>query len=134
VSGLVKVVSDSAFDPEYGSRNYSDEADCDIIVESNGFRVKKVIRLSMPGIAAFLRELLRLIERGEGRATLGNAGSELALAFVYENGQARIECSINDSEEGKSNSVNVKYSIEPDYLMALKRELTKKERLSKKVD
>jgi hypothetical protein len=126
VSGLVKIVSDSVFESGSGPGNYSDEAECDIIVESNGFRVNKAILLSMPGVAAFLHELRRLLERGEGRATLNNAGDELDLAFVFEKGQARIVCAMNDSKEGKENSIRVKYSIEPDYLIALRRELTKK--------
>jgi hypothetical protein len=128
LSGLVKVVSDSAFDPAAESGNYSDEAECDIIVESNGFRVNKVILLSMPGVAAFLAELRGLLEKGEGRASLGNSGSELSLAFIYERGQARVECAMDDAKEGKSNSVRVKYPIESDYLMSLKRELAYKER------
>ena len=126
VSGLVKIVSDSAFEPGSGPGNYSDEAECDIIIEGNGFRVNKAILLSMPGVAAFLHELHRLLERGEGRATLGNAEGELDLAFILEKGRARIECAMNDSKEGKENSIRVKYPMEPDYLIALRRELAKK--------
>jgi hypothetical protein len=130
VSGLVKVVSDSVFDPDNASGNYSDEAECDIIVESNGFRVNKVIHLSMPDVSSFLRELRNLIERGEGRVALGNAGDELSLVFTIEHGQSRVECAMNDSKEGKENSATVKYQIEPDYLVALKRELAKKQKSS----
>lgn len=126
VSGLVKVVSDSTFDQEPESGGYSDDAECDIIVESNGFRVNKAIVLSMPLVAAFLRELRELTERSEGRAALANAGGELSLAFVCEGGQTRVECSMNDYVEGRSNSINVKYPIEPEYFAALKRELAKK--------
>jgi hypothetical protein len=126
VSGLVKVVSDSTFDEESGSGNYSEDAECDIIVESKGFRVNKVIILSMPGVASFLGELRGLTERREGRATLSNAGNELSLSFICEGGRASVECSINDSLAGNENSVRVKYPIEPEYFAALKRELAKK--------
>jgi hypothetical protein len=134
VSGLVKVVSDSVFDPRSASGSYAEEAECDIIVESNGFRVNKVILLSMPAVLAFLHELRRLIDRGEGRASLSDPGEELSLAFISEKGHARVECSMNDSKEGKKNSVVVKYPIEPDYLAAFRRELMKNERPSSKVD
>jgi hypothetical protein len=134
VSGLVKVVSDSAFDPESGSGNYSDEAECDVIVESNGFRVNKVVRLSMPGVAEFLHELRSLLEHGEGSARLNNAGDELTLAFIFEKGQARVECAMNDAVERKENFVHVKYPIEPDYLAVLKRDLAKKGKSPKMAD
>jgi hypothetical protein len=133
VSGLVKVVSDSVFDPDGGSPGYSEDAECDIIVESNGFRVNKVIVLGMPRVSAFLGELRELVRRGEGWAALRNEDDELSLSFIIENGRSRVECSMNDTREGKENSVRVKYPIEPDYLAALKRELSKREKPSGKV-
>jgi hypothetical protein len=128
ISGLVKVVSDSPFNPEGGSRNYVEDAECDIIIESNGFRVSKVIIMSMPRIIDFFRELRGLIDAGGGSASLGDPGDELALSFFYDGGEAHVECSMNDSKEGKENFIRVKYPIEPDYLTALRRELKKRER------
>ena len=128
LSGLVKVVSDSAFDPEGEPLSYSEEAECDVIVESKGFRVNKVMLLGMPSVSAFLGELRSLADKGEGRASLKAPSGELSLSFVYEKGVARVECAMNDLRDGNENFVSVKYLIEPDYFTALVRELAKRQR------
>jgi hypothetical protein len=122
-SGLVKIVSDSIFFKEDDSPLYTETAECDITVESNGFRVNKVSVLSMPLVSAFLDELLAVVLRGEGRAVLRNEGDELTLAFIIQGGTPWVECAMNDGKEDKENSVRVKYAIEPDYLATLKCEL-----------
>jgi hypothetical protein len=131
-SGLVKIVSDSVFDPDGGLPSYASESECDIIVESNGFRVNKVSVLSMPRVSAFLTGLRELVRRGEGSAVLRNDGDELSLAFLIQGGQPRVECAMNDAKEGKENSIQVKYPIEPGYFAVLKRELAKTEKRSDK--
>jgi hypothetical protein len=129
-SGLVKIASDSAFEPDEGFPMYSEEAECDVIVESNGFHVNKVSVLRMPLVSSFLEALARILREGDGRAGLGVEGDELALAFVIEGGGPRVECSMNDRKEGKENSIRVKYPIEPDYFAALSRELGKSRKRS----
>jgi hypothetical protein len=131
-SGLVKVVSDSVFDPDDGLPGYTEEAECDIIVESNGFRVNRVSVLSMPRVSAFLAEIREIARTGEGRAVLRNEGDELSLAFIVQDGESRVECAMDDMKEGKENSVRVKYAIESDYFADLKRELAKAEKRSGK--
>jgi len=134
VNGLVKVASNSAFYPGGVSRVYSEESECDVIVESSGFHVSKVVILSMPSVLSFLHELRAAIMRGEGRASLGHPGDAFALDFVCEGGRARVECSMNDSIEGKENSASLKYAIEPDFLIALTRDLEKQGSPAREVD
>jgi hypothetical protein len=122
-SGLVKIVSDSVFDPSFGMPMYADVAECDIIVESNGFRVNKAIILSMPNVIRFLRDLKEVVDRGEGEASLKNEGDELILTFNSARGEHIVTCAMNDLKEGKENSVAVKYPIEPDYFRELRTEL-----------
>lgn len=122
-SGLVKIVSDSIFDPAGGGALYTDNAQCDVIVESNGFRVNKTIVLNMPQVVAFLRKLADIVERGSGEAILRTEGSELSLVFKGSRNECLVLCEMNDSREGKENSVQVKYAIEPSYYADLKREL-----------
>lgn len=124
-SGLVKIVSDSVFTPSGDSALYSDAAQCDIIVESNGFRVNKTILLEMPRVAAFLRDLSAAIERGSGEASLGKEGDELSLVFSSSGGGHSVSCAMNDRREGKENSVRVKYPIEPSYYAELKEEFSR---------
>jgi hypothetical protein len=121
-SGIVKVVSDSVFDPHYDGLPYADRAECDLIVESNGFRVNKVITLDMPKVIVFLREVSRLARGEGGEADLSN--EELALKFIREGASCRVECEMNDEQEGKENSIRVKYPLEPDYLRDLEKELS----------
>jgi hypothetical protein len=122
-SGLVKIVSDSVFDPSRNGSLYVDDAQCDIIVESNGFRVNKTIVLNMPQVARFLRELGEAVARGDGEAALRNEGDELALSFTNANGKHTVFCAMNDKREGKENSVQVKYPIEASYYEDLRSEL-----------
>jgi hypothetical protein len=133
-SGLVKIVSDSPFDPEGGQGAYSERAECDLIIESNGFRVNKVCVLSMPLVRDFLAGLKELVARGDGASALRSAGEELSLAFVVQGGMPRVECSMNDYREGKENSVKVKYPIEPEYFKDLKRELANAREFSARDD
>jgi hypothetical protein len=123
-SGLVKIVSDSVFDPVSGGALYTDNAQCDIIVESNGFRVNKTIILNMPQVAAFLRELGDVVDRGLGEASLRNEGNELSLVFKGSGNGPLVLCAMNDKREGKENSVQVKFAIEPSYYAVLRRELS----------
>jgi hypothetical protein len=134
--GLVKVASNSVFDLDLEGvpGAYTEESECDVLVESSGFLVNKAIILSMPSILSFLREIRAAIARGEGRARLGHHGDAFALDFVCEGGRARVECSMNDSMEGKENSASLTYAIEPDFLIALKRELEKLGSSARKVD
>jgi hypothetical protein len=121
-SGLVKIVSDSAFVPDGASEPDEDEAECDIIVESNGFRVNKTATLKLGSILSFLVDIREVLSRRAGRADFLGAGDDLSIAFVYD-GEAGIECGMSDRKEGKENSVRVKYPIEPSYLEDLRAEL-----------
>lgn len=126
-SGLVKIVSDSVFDPEDDGALYIDNAQCDIIVESNGFRVNKTIVLNMPQVVAFLRNLADIAGRGSGEAVLQNEEDEFYLLFKGTREECFVLCAMNDKREGKENSVRIKYAIEPSYYADLKRELAKTE-------
>jgi hypothetical protein len=122
-SGLVKIVSDSVFDSVNDGALYTDNAQCDIVVESNGFRVNRTIVLNMPQMVAFLRELGDIVERGAGEAVLRPEGDELSLVVTGSRNECLVHCAMNDRREGKENSVQVKYAIEPSYYADLKREL-----------
>jgi hypothetical protein len=124
-SGIVKIVSDSVFDPEYDGLAYADRSECDLIVESNGFRVNKVIVLGMPDVIAFLRAVARIAAGDAGRVALGSGDAEISLEFVREGAACRVECAMSDEREGKENSIRVKYPIEPEYQRDLSRELAK---------
>jgi hypothetical protein len=122
-SGLVKIVSDSVFDSANDGSLYADNAQCDIIVESNGFRVNRTIVLNMPQVASFLRELGDTVERGSGEAILRAESDELSLVFRGSWNEPLVLCAMNDKREGKENSVQVKFAIEPAYYAELKRDL-----------
>jgi hypothetical protein len=124
-SGLVKVVSDTTFDHRDDPDGRSEGAECEVIVESGGFRVNKTILLDMSEIVGFLRAVRALVERGEGRASLLKPEEGFSLAFIYEGGEARLECAMNDAREGRGNAASVKYPIEFEYLAALKKELAR---------
>ncbi len=119
-SGLVKIVSDSVF--AQGSSVVEDEAECDIIVESDGFRVNKVTTLKMSAILAFLVDLKEVVRRGSGSAEFLSDADELSIKFILD-GSARVECEMNDRIDGKENSVRVKYPVELSYLEDLASEL-----------
>jgi hypothetical protein len=122
-SGLVKIDCDSVFTPGSAGPASIAQADCDITVESNGFRVNKVLRLGMARICAFLGELKEVVSRRSGIAWLQAEQGELSLKFICEGSERRIECAVNDANEGKANSVQVEYPIEPSYFEELKQEL-----------
>jgi hypothetical protein len=123
-SGLVKIVSDSVFDPaDSGSSLYSDDAQCDIIVESNGFRVNKTVGLNMPRVRLFLRELCTIIVRGKGEARFLDEENGLALVFKNSGSDHVVSFTMNDKREGKENCVQVIYPLEADYYEDLKNQL-----------
>ena len=120
-SGVVKIVSDSTFAPD-GVAPYQDEAECDIIVESNGFRVNKAKVLRMSSVLAFLVDLLDVVRRRAGKAVFLSEDGELSILFACD-AEPRVECEMNDAREGKENSVRVKYPIESSYFEELESEL-----------
>ena len=120
-SGIVKIVSDSTFSPGAGPGAFSSEAECDIAVESDGFRVNKAIMLEMSSICAFLGLLKRVLREGSGTASFAGAKGELSLKYIIEAGEHRVECEMNDGNEGKENFIRVKYPIEPAYFEDLAR-------------
>lgn len=113
-SGLVKIVSDSVFAQGSSAEAVEDEAECDIIVESDGFRVNKVATLKMSAVLAFLVDLKEVVRRGSGSAEFLSDEDELAIKFIVDGG-ARVECEMNDRIDGKENSVRVRYPVEPSY-------------------
>jgi hypothetical protein len=119
-SGVVKIVSDSPFTPD-SSGVYSDEAECDISLESDGFRVSKAIMLQMRPIASFLGELVAVSRARSGTASFLGSEGELALRFIIKDGEYRVECEMNDRNEGKDNYIQVRYPIEPSYVQDLER-------------
>ena len=121
-SGLVKIVSDSIFVPCARADGYEDEDECDVIVESNGFRVNKAAMLKMSSILSFLVDLGGVARRRSGTAEFLGAEGDLSIVFVCD-GEASVECRMSDRNEGKENSVRVKYSIEPSYFEELEAEL-----------
>jgi hypothetical protein len=133
-SGLVKVVSDSTFDPRGDSDSYSEDAECDVIVESKGFRVNKAMVLDMREVAGFLGEVRSLVDRGEGLASLSKPSEGFSLVFICEGGRARVECSMNDAREGRENVASVKYPIESEYLAVLRTELARMGRQAGKAE
>ena len=117
-SGIVKIVSDSTF--AHGSAGaYSDEAECDISIESGGFRVNKAIVLEMPPVLAFLRELKSVIRDRSGTASFLGSKGELSLRLIVKNGEPKVECEMNDRNEGKDNYLQVRYPIESSYFRDL---------------
>jgi hypothetical protein len=121
-SGLVKIVSDSVFVPRAPAEACEDEAECDVIVESNGFRVNKAAKLKMGSILSFLVDLGDVVRRRSGTAEFLGAEDDLSIVFICE-GEAKVECRMSDRNEGKENSVRVKYPIEPSYFEELEAEL-----------
>ena len=122
-SGIVKIVSDSAFLPGDASIGYSSPAECDIAMESDGFRVSKVASLEMPSLRSFLMDLKDVLRTGTGMAGYSGCKGELSIKFIIDGGNNWIECSLNDKEIGKENFIQLKYPIEPSYLRDLEREL-----------
>jgi hypothetical protein len=116
-SGFVKIFSDSTFLPGQGA--YSPEAECDIIVESDGFRANRVVKLAMSAIDAFLRDLGEVVRRRSGVAAFLGGDGGLSLRFTMEGDETRVECEANDRSEGKDNSIHVRYPIEPSYFKDL---------------
>ncbi len=113
-SGVVKIVSDSPFVP--GDPGiYAEQAECDITIESDGFRVSKAITLGMPAIGSFLVELRELVAARTGKATFRGSIGGLSLLFMFEGDEPWVECEMNDKAEGKDNSVRIRYPIEPAY-------------------
>ena len=117
-SGIVKIVSDSPFAP--GTKGaYSDEAECDISIESGGFRVNKAIVLQMPSIRDFLCQLKSVIRGREGTASFLGPEGELSLRLIVKNGEQKVECEMNDRNEGKDNYLQVRYPMESPYFQEL---------------
>jgi hypothetical protein len=77
----------------------------------------------MPQVASFLRELGDTVERGSGEAILRAESDELSLVFRGSWNEPLVLCAMNDKREGKENSVQVKFAIEPAYYAELKRDL-----------
>ena len=121
-SGLVKIVSDSVFAKTTATAEDEDEAECDIIVESNGFSINKAATLSMSAVLAFLVNLRKVVRRGSGSAEFLSHEAELSIKFIVEE-SARVECEMTDKLEGKENSIRIKYPIEPSYYEDLESEL-----------
>ena len=120
-SGVVKVVSDSPFVPGGSSVAYTPEAECDVAIESDGFRLNKAVVLEMGPIVRFLGDLKAVVEAGSGSASYSGGPSGLRLRFIIAGGESRVECEMDDANEGKENSIRIKYPIEPAYFEDLRR-------------
>jgi hypothetical protein len=129
-SGIIKIVSDSPFVVGDDPTLYSEEAECDLTIESNGFHVDKAIYMKMPAIHAFIGDLKAVVRSRSGKASFQGKDGELAFRFIAAGGDAWVECEMNDLNQGKENSIRVKYPIEPAYFRDLEAALEDKPDLS----
>ena len=121
-SGVIRIISDSPYMPDFPG-TYTDEAECDISLESNGFRVNKTIVLQMRPVAVFIKDVIAVGKARSGTATFLGAHGEIALRYIVKDGEYRVECEMNDRNEGKDNCIQVRYPIEPSYVQELEEEI-----------
>jgi hypothetical protein len=117
-SGVIRVVSDSPFTPDLPG-SYTEEAECDISLESDGFRVSKAIVLKMEALSDFIKDVIAVSKAKSGTASFMGAQGEIALRFIVNGAEYKVECEMNDRNEGKDNCIQVRYPIEPSYVQEL---------------
>ena len=84
-------MSDSAFVRDGASEPGEDEAECDIIVESNGFRVNKAATLRLGSILSFLVDVREVLGRRAGKAEfLGSGGRSFDRLHLRRMGEDRV--------------------------------------------
>lgn len=117
-SGVIRVVSDSPFMPDFPG-TYTEEAECDISLESDGFRVNKAIVLRMEALSDFIKDIIAVSKARSGTASFLGAQGELALRYIVNGAEYKVECEMNDRNEGKDNCIQVRYPIEASYIQEL---------------
>ena len=118
-SGIFKVVSESPFLTSGCVEPCAEEAECDIAIESDGFRVNRVLSLGMRAIFTFIDELRSMIQARSGRTTLSYPSAGLSVEVAFDGAVPWVRCEMDDRNEGKDNSISVRYPIEPSYLEEL---------------
>jgi hypothetical protein len=116
-SGIVRISSESPLRP--GSGPDAGAVECDVVVESDGFRADRALSLELGALRAFLGELRELLSRRAGLATFRGGSGGLSITSAVEGEELWVECDMDDRAEGKKNSIRVKYPIEPAYLEEL---------------
>jgi hypothetical protein len=116
-SGIFRVVSDSPL--LACAEQSSAEKECEIAIESDGFRVNRVLSLGMRAICSFLAELREIVRSRSGRATLSYPTAGLSVEVAIDGAVPWVRCAMDDRNEGKENSILVRYPIEPSYLEEL---------------
>jgi hypothetical protein len=117
-SGIFKIVSDLPF--MLGDLNdlEAQEAECDIAIESNGFRVNRIVFLAMRPFCSFLNDLNGIVRARAGTALFRNAPAGLSIKVSIE-GVTMVQCDMDDRNENKDNALRVKYPIESSYFEEL---------------